>query len=125
MAGVMRVVIGLIGLFNIMIGLGFLLAPARLAGQFFLSPIGIQGLATLRADFPGFFITGGVFALAGAVKKDGAPLLVPLLLLAIAITGRAVSLLQDGVVPTAAAPMLAEAVMITALLLARRSFARR
>jgi hypothetical protein len=125
MAGVMRVVIGLIGLFNIMIGLGFLLAPAQLAGQFFLSPIGIQGLATLRADFPGFFITGGVFAVMGAVKKDGAPLLVPLLLLTIAITGRAVSLLQDGVVPTAAAPMLAEAVMIAALLLARRSFARR
>ena len=59
MAGVMRVVIGLIAVFNIAIGLGFLLNPAKLAGQFFLSPLGSQGLATLRADFPGFFITGG------------------------------------------------------------------
>lgn len=124
MAGVMRVVIGLIGLFNIAIGLGFLLNPAQLAGQFFLSPLGSQGLATLRADFPGFFITGGTFALIGALKKDGNALLVPLLLLAIAIIGRSVSLAMDGTAPTAYPPMIAEAVMIVALLLARRSFAR-
>jgi len=124
MAGVMRVVIGLIGLFNIAIGLGFLFNPAQLAGQFFLSPIGTQGLATLRADFPGFFITGGVFALIGAVKKDGNALLVPLLLLAIAIIGRSISLAMDGTAPTAYPPMIAEAVMIAALLLGRRSFAR-
>ena len=124
MAGVMRVVIGLIGLFNIAIGLGFLFNPAQLAGQFFLSPLGTQGLATLRADFPGFFITGGTFALIGAVKKDGNALLVPLLLLAIAIIGRSISLAMDGTAPTAYPPMIAEAVMIMALLLARRSFAR-
>ncbi|WP_017667209.1 hypothetical protein [Sandarakinorhabdus sp. AAP62] len=124
MAGVMRVVIGLIGAFNIAIGLGFLLNPAQLAGQFFLSPLGSQGLATLRADFPGFFITGGTFALIGAVKKDGNALLVPLLLLAIAIIGRGVSLAMDGTAPTAYPPMMIEAVMIAALLLARRSFAR-
>ncbi|WP_310473742.1 DUF4345 family protein [Sandarakinorhabdus sp.] len=124
MAGVMRVVIGLIGVFNIAIGLGFLLNPAQLAGQFFLSPLGSQGLATLRADFPGFFITGGVFALIGALKKNGDALAVPLLLLTIAIVGRAVSLALDGASPTAYPPMVAEAVMIAALLLARRSFAR-
>ncbi|WP_372916286.1 hypothetical protein [Sandarakinorhabdus sp.] len=124
MASVMRGLIGLIGLFNIVIGLGFLLDPGKLAGQFFLSPMGQQGMATLRADFPGFFITGGVFALIGAVKKDGDALLVPLLLLSIAIIGRAVSLVLDGTAPTAWPPMIAEAVMIAALLLARRSFTR-
>ena len=124
MAGVMRLVIGLIGLFNIAIGLGFLLNPAQLAGQFFLSPMGTQGLATLRADFPGFFITGGAFALIGAVKKDGNALAVPLLLLTIAIIGRSVSLAMDGTAPTAYPPMIIEAVMIAALLLGRRSFAR-
>lgn len=124
MTGVMRVVIGVIGLFNIAIGLGFLLNPAQLAGQFFLSPLGSQGLATLRADFPGFFITGGAFALIGAVKKDGNALAVPLLLLAIAIVGRIVSLALDGTAPTAYPPMIVEAVMIAALLLGRRSFAR-
>jgi hypothetical protein len=47
-----------------------------------------------------------------------------LLLLAIAIIGRTISLALDGAVPTAYPPMIAEAVMIVALLLARRSFAR-
>jgi hypothetical protein len=123
MTGVMRAVIGLIGLFNIAIGLGFLFSPARLAADFFLSPLGSQGLATLRADFPGFFITGGVFALIGAAKRDGNALLVPVLLLAIAITGRALSLVLDGAAPTAWPPMIAEAVMIAALLLGRKRFA--
>jgi hypothetical protein len=56
-------------------------------------------MATLRADFPGFFITGGTFALIGAVQKDGRALLVPMLLLAIALTGRCVSLVADGARP--------------------------
>lgn len=120
MAGLLRVVVGAIALFNIAIGLGFLFNPAGLASQFFLIPDGGQGMATLRADFPGFFITGGVFALIGAVQKDGRALLVPMLLLAIALTGRAVSLLADGAAPTAFPPMVAEAVMITVLALARK-----
>jgi hypothetical protein len=65
-----------------------------------------------------------VFALIGAVKKDDKALQVPLLLLAIAISGRTISLALDGTAPTAYPPMIAEAVMIVALLLARRSFAR-
>ncbi|MEN9932753.1 MAG: hypothetical protein RIS17_1326 [Pseudomonadota bacterium] len=117
-----RVVVGAIALFNIAIGLGFLFDPAGLAGQFFLIPDGAQGMATLRADFPGFFITGGTFALIGAVQKDGRALLVPMLLLLIAITGRAVSLVADGTQPTAWPPMVAEAVMIIVLALARRNF---
>ncbi len=122
---VFRIVVGAVALFNIAIGLGFLFDPAGLAGQFFLIPDGAQGMATLRADFPGFFITGGTFALIGAVQKDGRALLVPMLLLAIAITGRTVSLLADGTQATAFPPMVAEAVMIIVLALARRSFGGR
>lgn len=123
MAGLLRVLVGLVAVFNIVIGLGFLFNPAELASQFFLIPDGGQGMATLRADFPGFFITGGAFAMIGAVQRDARALLVPMLLLAIAITGRCVSLLADGVAPTAFPPMLVEAVMIGLLALARRSFA--
>jgi hypothetical protein len=125
MLGLLRLLVGAIGLFNIAIGLGFLFNPAGLAGQFFLIPDGSQGMATLRADFPGFFITGGTFALMGAAQKDARALLVPMLLLAIALTGRLVSLLADGMPPTAFPPMVAEAVMITLLAIARRSFGRR
>ncbi|WP_156255102.1 DUF4345 family protein [Sandarakinorhabdus oryzae] len=124
MAGLLRILVGVIALFNIGIGLMFLANPAGAAAGFFLSPVGIQGLATLRADFPGFFITGGVCALVGALHKDGRALLVPMLLLAIALAGRFVSLALDGMAPTAVPPMLVEAAMISVLALARRSFGR-
>jgi hypothetical protein len=118
----MRGVLGLVGLFNILIGFGFLLNPVKLGVQFALSPIGTQGLATIRADFPAFFLTGGLFALAGAWRADPKPLLVPLMLLGTALTGRFVSIALDGVVATTYPPMLAEAAMIAAIVLARRSF---
>jgi hypothetical protein len=124
MASLLRLIVALIGLFNIAIGLGFLFNPANAAGQFYIIPDGSQGMATLRADFPGFFITGGTFALIGAVQKDARALLVPVLLLAVALTGRCVSLVADGAAPTAFPPMAAEAVMIMLLLLARRSLGR-
>jgi len=118
----MRGVLGLAGLFNILIGLGFLFNPTKLAAQFALSPIGIQGLATARADFPAFFLTGGLFALVGAWRADPKPLLVPLVLLGTALAGRFVSIALDGVVTTTYPPMLIEAAMIAAIVLARRSF---
>jgi hypothetical protein len=124
MAGLLRILVGVIALFNIGIGLLFLLKPAEAAVGFFLSPVGIQGLATLRADFPGFFITGGVCALVGALQRDARALLVPMLLLAIALAGRCVSLALDGMAPTALQPMLVEAAMISVLALARRSLGR-
>lgn len=125
MAAILRIAVGLIALFNIAIGLMFLFDPAGAAAAFFLIPDGGQGMATLRADFPGFFITGGTFALIGALQRDPRALLVPMLLLAIALTGRCVSLAADGIGPAAIPPMVAEALMICVLALARRAFAAR
>lgn len=124
MKTILRALIGLVGLFNIVVGLGFLLAPAKLAAAFFLDPVGSQGLATLRADFPGFFIGASVFALVGAWTGQSRPLLVPILMLGLAFFGRIVSILLDGMAPTAAQPMLVEAVMLTILLLGWRNFDR-
>lgn len=121
MRTVLRGLVGLIGLFNIMIGIGFLTRPAELAARFFLSPIADQGLATLRADFPGFFITGGTFALLGASRQDARALAVPILLLALALFGRCISLMLDGVRPEAFPPMVAEAVMVALLLALRQT----
>lgn len=122
MRTILRAVIGLIGVFNIAIGLGFLLAPDKLALAFYLVPMGTQGLATLRADFPGFFIGASVFALAGAWTGQARPLLVPIVMLGLALSGRFVSLAIDGMAPTAVQPMVVEAVMITILLLGWRNF---
>lgn len=121
----MRLAIFVLGLFNISVGLGFLLAPQTLAAAFFLSPVGTQGLATLRADFPGFFIGASVFALYAAWKRDAAALTVPMVMLGLALFGRFVSLALDGMAPTAVQPMVVEAVMLVVLVLGQRSFRKR
>ncbi|MDO9489085.1 MAG: hypothetical protein Q7J32_11970 [Sphingomonadaceae bacterium] len=122
MRNIVRAIVGLVALFNIALGIGFFLDPAQMGLQFFLSSLGTQGLATMRADFTAFFITGGGFALVGAWRCRREPLLVPLSLLTIAIVGRAVSLFVDGAPATAFPPMVAEAAMIAVLLLGYRNF---
>ena len=122
MRTIMRGVIGLLGLFNLAIGLGFLLAPAKLAAGFFLVPVGSQGLATLRADFPGFFIGVAVFALIAARRGEARPLVVPIVILGLAFLGRCLSLVADGIGPAALTPMAVEAVMLALLTAAYRSF---
>jgi hypothetical protein len=120
----MRIVLALVGLFNMAIGLGFLFNPGRLAAGFALSPIGTQGMATIRADFPAFFLTGALFSLVGAWRADPEPLLVPLSLLGLALTGRFLSIALDGTASTTFPPMVAEATMIAVLLVARRAFVK-
>jgi hypothetical protein len=119
-----RIVIGLVGLFNILIGLSFLFNPAKMATDFALSPIGSQGMATMRADFPAFFLTAGIFAAWGAWRTDAKPLLVPLAMLSFALFGRFVSIGLDGAAPTTFPPMIAEAAMISLLLIARKVFSK-
>lgn len=118
----MRVSVGMVGLFNVLLGIGFLFSPLKLAQQFALAPIGTQGLATLRADFPAFFLTGGVFALIGAWRVDPKHLRVPLALLGTALAGRFVGIVIDGTVPATFPPIIAEAFMILVLLAALQAF---
>lgn len=122
MRNVVRAAVGLVGLFNIVLGLSFVIDPAQAGLRFFLTSLGTQGLATMRADFTAFFVTGGTFALIGAWRARRAPLLVPLMLLGIAIGGRVVSLIADGAPGKAFTPMIAEAVMMAILALGWRNF---
>ena len=122
MRTVVRVVVGLIGLFNIVLGVGFLLDPAQAGLRFFLTSLGTQGMATMRADFTAFFVTGGVFALVAAWRAWRLPLLAPLSLLSIAIVGRMISLVADGAPTIACTPMAAEAIMIAVLAWGWRTF---
>jgi hypothetical protein len=115
MAQLVRVIIIVVGLLMLSIGMGFLLTPNRLAAAFYIVPEGVQGLATIRADFPAFFITASLCALYGAWTRRAAPLLVPILLVAIALFGRVVGIILDGIVATTLPPMIAEAAMIGVL----------
>ena len=120
----MQYIIGLVGLLNIVIGLSFLFNPTKMATEFALSPMGTQGMATMRADFPAFFLTGAIFSLIGAWRADRTPLMVPLTLLTFALLGRFVSIALDGTAPTTVPPMIAEAVMIALLGQAYRTFGK-
>jgi hypothetical protein len=120
----MRAVLAVVGVFNIALGLGFLLSPMQMAEKFFIAPMTVQGIATIRADFPAFFITASLFALYGAWTMRRTPLLVPLGLLSIALFGRFVSIALDGLSETTFPPMIAEAAMIAVVLVAYRLFDR-
>lgn len=118
-----RFLAALAALFGIVLGLGFLIHPVNAGAMFFLSPNGIPGLAVLRADMTAFFLTGGLLAAAAAWRKSPMLLVAPIMLFAIAITGRAVSLFADGITPGAFFPMAVEAFFVISLLFARHIFA--
>jgi hypothetical protein len=125
MTQALRIAVGLGGLLFILIGLAFLIHPAEMGALFFLQAQGFQGLATIRADLTAFFVVGGLFAALGAWRQDPEPLKVPLLLLAIALFGRTVSLVFDGRGPEALQPMVVEALFIGLIVAAQRAFSRR
>ncbi len=102
----------LFGLFNLMLGIGFFLDPAGLGTAFNLAPIGVGGMAVLRADMTAFFLVAGACQLWGGWKRNGDLLLVPALLFGIACTGRALSAAMDGTYPGFATPMVVEAVQV-------------
>lgn len=113
-------VIFLSGLFNLFMGLSFLIDPARMAATFNLVPQGSAGLAVLRADMTAFFVVAAVCLLWGAWRRNGDLLLVPAMLFGVAFVGRAVGALADGTVPGFWVGMTYEAVHVALALAAWR-----
>jgi hypothetical protein len=109
---IVRIVVGLVGVFNLVLGLGFFTQTVAFGAKFFISADNIQGLATMRADFTSFFVTAGALAIVGAWRQSGRCLLVPMMLFGVALSGRIVSVAVDGALPTAYSPMIIEAVMV-------------
>lgn len=89
----------LFGLFNLFLGASFLFNPVAMGEGFHLAPIGLGGMAVLRADMTAFFLVAGGCQLWGGWRRNGDLLLVPIALFAIAFSGRAVSALVDGTIP--------------------------
>ena len=125
MQNTLRVLIGLSGLLFIVVALGFLLDPAQAAARLGIGVIAPLGLATLRGDFIGFFATGGILALLGAVRNDARYWTAPLMLVGMTLAGRLITIAASGFDATMGPPMLVEAVIVVLLVLGRRSLAKR
>ena len=117
---VLTALIFLFGLFDLMMALNFLLNPAGTAVGFGISPNGVQGLSTLRADFTAFFGVVAACMMIGAWRRNGDLLLVPAAVMAIAVTVRGLSLAIDGTYPGWQVPMLVEALHVALLVAAWR-----
>ena len=106
----------LIGLFDVFMAVSFLLTPLEMAQALGVVPITNAGISTIRADFTSFFGVAGFAMLWGAWRRNADLMLVPLLLFAVTLTGRAVDLVVSGAYPGWPLPMAVEAVEVVLLL---------
>lgn len=108
----------LLALLYLAIGTGFLIAPEQLGDAFGVRATGAKGLASMRADFTGFFwLLGGALGW-GALRQSSGALLIGAFLAATALAGRGVSLLRDGNYDGAFQPMVVEALTVSLALAA-------
>lgn len=121
---ILRVAIGLAGLLFVILALSFLLDPQGAAARLGVAALTPLGHATLRGDFFAFFAVGGGLAIAGAAREDARLLLAPLLLIALTLAGRVITVAASGFDPAMGPPMLVEAVTIVLLWLGRRVLSR-
>ncbi len=120
----LRAALGLFGLLYLAIGTGFMFAPVQLGETFGVAAAGAQGLASIRADFTGFFWVLGGSMVWSAWRTRGGPLWVAAALIGIALSGRALSLLIDGSYPTALQPMAVEVLSLAIVIIAARRFGK-
>lgn len=116
---VLRGLIGLVGVLGLLLALQLWLNPAGPAAKLGLAVTGPLGLATIRADLGGFFAGAGLLALMAAVHSHARLLTAPLLLISLALAGRIVTLVLNGLTPDMVQPMVIEAVLLVILSLGR------
>jgi len=123
MLNVMRLSLALFGIGAIAVGLGFAIAPDRLAVEFALSPVGIAGLGNLRADWGGCFIALGGFTLVGLRPGREQWLNVPIALIGLFLVLRLIHLGIDGISDGGIRSTIVEIIVLLQLGLGRRLLA--
>ena len=124
MRNILRGLVGIVGLLAMLLALQFWLNPAGPAAKLGLSPLGGLGLSTIRADMAGFFGAAGALALVGAIRNQAGWLTAPLLMVAIALTGRVINVIAVGWSPDFLTPMAVEAVLVVLFAAGRRLLGR-
>ena len=119
---ILSAIILLLGIIDMVIGIGFFVNPSESGVRFGLESPGEMGLSAMRGDFTAFFLVSGGFMAAGAWKRRGDLLVPALALFAIAFTGRLVNLLVVGSYEGWWQPMAVEMTHIVVLALAIRAW---
>jgi hypothetical protein len=123
MLNVMRLSLALFGIGAVAVGLGFAIAPERLAVEFALSPLSIAGLGNLRADMGGSFIALGGFTLLGLRPGREHWLNVPIALIGLFLVLRLIHLGIDGMSDSGIRSTVVEIFLLVQLGLGRRLLA--
>jgi hypothetical protein len=120
MRHVLRLLVGTLGLLFIAIMATLWFNMGALLAQVGITPNGLIGRATVRADIAGLFGSIGLFALMAALRESRAWALGALTMTSVAIVGRLVGIALDGSGPGVWSPIIVEAVLILLLLAARQ-----
>ncbi len=122
MAIVVRILVGLVAALFIFMAFGFWFALDQTIAGFAVTPDNILGRASIRADFGGFFFGVGLMSAMACWRRSRAYAFGAMLLLILALAGRIVSLVLDGVAPGGTEPMVVEALSIAILAWARHDW---
>lgn len=107
-----------------LVGVGFLLAPERVAEGFAVTATGPFGLGNLRSDIGGPFLAMAAFVATAAVRKDAGWLVFPLIAMGCVLLGRALGFALDGFDPRSVRSTVIEVVFVVLMLAARAGFRR-
>jgi uncharacterized membrane protein YphA (DoxX/SURF4 family) len=92
----LKIVIWLIGLLFAFMGLNTMFDPLANVESLGLTPVGEQGLNTVRGDIAGLFLTCTVLLVLGLIKRRAEWFLAVAVLMAVIAFGRVVGFVLDG-----------------------------
>ena len=115
---VLRALAGAVGLFFLVLGIGFLTLPEVFATGFYAEPARAVGINAIRGDFGALFLGMSFFCLLGTLTVHRRLLIVPAVFLTLIIAGRLTSLLVDDVPNLATGSVVMEWVFLAILVLA-------
>ncbi len=121
---ILRIILGVAGALGLLIGARMWMDPVKVGEMMGLSGAGPLGQATLRADVGGFFAAVGLLVLAGAIRNQARLFTAPVLMIALALSGRLFAAAVNGVDPMAIRSMVVEAVLVCLFAVGRLRLAK-
>lgn len=117
---VVRIVLGLIALFFLLLGVRFMFAPDSIAPEFSVTAIGAAGLSTLRGDLGGTLAGVGILVALGLRAGATRWLYAAMIPLAAVVVGRLVGFVVDGTTQPSLLACTIEVIIIALLAIGAR-----